>query len=138
MGLKRRQVAAHNLNRDSSRSHAILTLYVSQRKPGGGGGGGESVQSRLDLVDLAGSERLSKTQSSGVHQSEAQHINKSLSFLEQVILAIGDPNRDHIPYRTCKLTQFLKESLGGNSYTVFIANVRLESAYLSETIRTCR
>ncbi len=146
MGLKRRQVAAHNLNRDSSRSHAILTLYVTQRKPAGAGGGhgngnggvAETVQSRLDLVDLAGSERLSKTQSSGVHQSEAQHINKSLSFLEQVILAIGDPNREHIPYRTCKLTQFLKESLGGNSYTVFIANVRLESAYLSETIRTCR
>ena len=151
-GLKRRQVAAHNLNRDSSRSHAILTVYVTrggQKKDRRANGGaraeasagkneGEAVHSRLDLVDLAGSERLSKTQSSGVHQSEAQHINKSLSFLEQVVLAIGDPNRDHIPYRTCKLTQFLKESIGGNSYTVFIANVRLESSFLSETIRTCR
>ena len=143
-GLKRRQVASHNLNRDSSRSHAIFTLYITQKsgspavKDSKEANQAEAVHSRLDLVDLAGSERLSKTQSSGVHQSEAQHINKSLSFLEQVILAIGDPNRDHIPYRTCKLTQFLKESLGGNSYTVFIANVRLESAYLSETIRTCR
>ena len=166
LGLRRRQVASHNLNRDSSRSHAILTLYVTQRMPGrrqgaapGAAGNGapdsyakrsersreeaaasegERVQSRIDLVDLAGSERLSKTQSSGVHQSEAQHINKSLSFLEQVILAIGDPNRDHIPYRTCKLTQFLRESLGGNSYTVFVANIRLESAFVNETVRTCR
>ncbi|QDZ21314.1 kinesin [Chloropicon primus] len=152
LGLRRRQVAAHNLNRDSSRSHAILTLYVTRgsgKRSAEAGKGGpkrgsassdaeETIQSRLDLVDLAGSERLSKTQSSGVHQSEAQHINKSLSFLEQVVLAIGDPNRDHIPYRTCKLTQFLKESLGGNSYTVFVANVRLESSFLSETVRTCR
>ena len=62
------------------------------------------MQSRIDLVDLAGSERLSKTQSSGAHQSEAQHINKSV-FPGQVILAIGDPNRT-TSYRTCKLTQF--------------------------------
>lgn len=35
-------------------------------------------------VDLAGSERLSKTHSEGSVAKEAQYINKSLSFLEQV------------------------------------------------------
>jgi len=50
-------------------------------------------------------------------------INKSLSFLEQVILALGDPHRDHIPYRQCKLTNVLKDSLGGNCKTTMIANI---------------
>ena len=143
VGLKRRQVAGHNLNRDSSRSHAIFTIYLRRtfQKANSASAGEkktESIHSRLDLVDLAGSERLSKTQSSGSQQAEAQHINKSLSFLEQVIIAIGDPNREHIPYRTCKLTQFLKESLGGNSYARMITNIRTEQDFLSETIRTCR
>ena len=40
--------------------------------------------SKLNIVDLAGSERLSKTGSAGIVMKEAMHINKSLSFLEQV------------------------------------------------------
>jgi kinesin family protein 6/9 len=41
--------------------------------------------SKLNLVDLAGSERLKKTQSEGVIMKEAMYINKSLTFLEQVL-----------------------------------------------------
>lgn len=43
---------------------------------------------------------------------EATYINKSLSFLEQAIIALGDQKRDHIPFRQCKLTHALKDSLG--------------------------
>ena len=68
-------------------------------------------QSKLHLVDLAGSERSVKTQSTGVVQKEAKYINKSLSFLEQVVLALTQSKREHIPYRQSKLTYMLKDSL---------------------------
>ncbi len=37
------------------------------------------------MVDLAGSERSSKTGTEGAIAKEALYINKSLSFLEQVL-----------------------------------------------------
>lgn len=43
---------------------------------------------------------------------EAMYINKSLSFLEQAILALADRRRDHVPFRQSKLTHALKDSLG--------------------------
>lgn len=51
-------------------------------------------------------------QSEGRVLKEATYINKSLSFLEQAIIALGDQKRDHIPFRQCKLTHALKDSLG--------------------------
>jgi len=51
-------------------------------------------------------------QSEGQVQMEAMYINKSLSFLEQVILALADSRREHVPFRQCKLTHALKDSLG--------------------------
>ena len=79
--------------------------------------------SKINLVDLAGSERTKKTGSEGRTLIEAQFINKSLSFLEQVVVALSDQQRDHIPYRQNKLTYLLKDSIGGNSKTCMIANV---------------
>ena len=54
--------------------------------------------SKLTLVDLAGSERTKKTNAAGAAMREAAAINKSLSFLEQVVnaLARGDA---HVPFR---------------------------------------
>jgi kinesin family protein 6/9 len=71
------------------------------------------------------------------YAAEAQHINKSLSFLEQVIIALGEKNREHIPYRSSKLTHMLKDSLGGNCKTIMIANVWAEPVHLEETLGTC-
>lgn len=54
--------------------------------------------SKLTLVDLAGSERIKKTNASGAAMREAACINKSLSFLEQVVNALV--RRDaHVPFR---------------------------------------
>jgi kinesin family protein 6/9 len=39
-------------------------------------------------VDLAGSERVKKTQVNGTTLREARHINLSLHYLEQVIIAL--------------------------------------------------
>lgn len=47
---------------------------------------GASYAGKLNLVDLAGSERYTKTGAEGSVAKEAMHINKSLTFLEQVRL----------------------------------------------------
>lgn len=73
-------------------------------------------------------------QSTGSVEREALYINKSLSFLEQVIRALSDKKRDHIPYRQSKLTHMLKDSLGGNCSTLLIANIWAERGQILETV----
>lgn len=51
-------------------------------------------------------------QSKGQTLKEAVYINRSLSFLEQTILALADRGREHVPFRQSKLTHALKDSLG--------------------------
>ena len=136
-GEANRAVAEHRLNRASSRSHTVFSVAVEIR----GGDLSGMLRSKLNLVDLAGSERNDKTKSEGSVAKEAQHINKSLSFLEQVILALGDTQRDpnrHVPYRSSKLTHVLKDSLGGNCVTAMVANVWGENAHVEETTGTCK
>ncbi len=65
-------------------------------------------------------------------------INKSLTFLEQVILALSDKKRDHVPYRQSKLTNVLRDALGGNCNTIMVANIWGEKQHLEETISTLR
>ncbi|MBZ3872348.1 Kinesin-like protein KIF9 [Sciurus carolinensis] len=96
------------------------------------------VTSKINLVDLAGSERLGKSGSEGRVLKEATYINKSLSFLEQAIIALGDHKRDHIPFRQCKLTHALKDSLGGNCNMVLVTNIYGEAAQLEETLSSLR
>ena len=69
------------MNAGSSRSHLILTLYAHLRSEPDG----VEWRGRLHLVDLAGSERVGKSGVTGDQLKEAQHINKSLSALEQVL-----------------------------------------------------
>ncbi|KAL0026016.1 hypothetical protein WJX79_001669 [Trebouxia sp. C0005] len=134
-GTANRMVAEHQLNRESSRSHTIFSIMLERST---GAEGDEVIVSKLNLVDLAGSERISKTKSEGTVLKEAQQINKSLSFLEQVIVALSVRGRDHIPYRSSKLTHVLKDSLGGNCKTLMVACIWGEAAQLEETISTCR
>lgn len=73
--------------------------------------------------------------------NEAKYINLSLSFLEQVIIALNERNkgnRVHIPYRNSLMTTILKDSLGGNCKTVLIANCSVELWCLDETLSTLR
>lgn len=135
-GETNRSYAAHLLNSHSSRSHAVYTLHIESRSRV------ESTEkivfSKLHLVDLAGSERTKKTGTGGKQLEEAQHINKSLSYLEQVVLALSDKKRDHIPYRQTTLTNLLRDSLGGNCKTVMIANVHCSKQHIEETISTLK
>ncbi|KAI8590910.1 P-loop containing nucleoside triphosphate hydrolase protein [Geranomyces variabilis] len=131
-----RSIAEHQLNRNSSRSHCIFTIWLESRSRVESSE--KVLYSKLNLVDLAGSERLSKTQTTGVSLREAMYINKSLTFLEQVIIALADKKRGHIPYRQSKLTNVLRDALGGNCNTLMIANVRCERSFIEETISTLR
>ena len=87
---------------------------------------------------MAGSERTKKTGSKGIILKEATFINKSLSFLEQVVIALSENKRDHVPYRQSKLTNLLRDSIGGNCKTLMIANVWPERSHLEETISSLK
>lgn len=72
---------------------------------------------------------------------EGKHINLSLHYLEQVILALqqrGKGHRLHVPYRNSMMTSVLRDSLGGNCRTVFVATLNAERQFVDESLSTCR
>jgi len=86
-GETNRTISEHKLNKNSSRSHTIFTLHIESRSRVESS---EKVTiSKIKLVDLAGSERTKKTGSDGQTIMEASFINKSLTFLEQVVVSLG-------------------------------------------------
>ena len=122
-GNKKRTTEATNVNQTSSRSHAILQIMVSYKDKNNN----NMKFGKLSLIDLAGSERASVTNNKGMRLIEGANINKSLLTLGNCINALCEANlkgtKPHIPYRDSKLTRLLKDSLGGNSRTVMIANI---------------
>ncbi|EGY18864.1 hypothetical protein VD0002_g8598 [Verticillium dahliae] len=129
-----RAVAATNMNQESSRSHSIFVITITQKNVETG----SAKSGQLFLVDLAGSEKVGKTGASGQTLEEAKKINKSLSALGMVINSLTDGRSSHIPYRDSKLTRILQESLGGNSRTTLIINCSPSSYNDAETISTLR
>jgi kinesin family protein 5 len=132
-GSNQRMISATSVNDVSSRSHAVLTITITQI-----GIDGSEIISKLNLVDLAGSENVGRSEAHGMALTEAQNINKSLSALGNVINALTDSRRGHIPYRDSKLTYFLQDSLGGNSKTIMIATVSPATSVVFETLNTIK
>ncbi|VDL93722.1 unnamed protein product [Schistocephalus solidus] len=124
-----RSTASTKMNAQSSRSHAILTLLVNQKKKD------ELISSKFHFVDLAGSERLGRTGAEGDRAKEGIKINYGLLALGNVINALSE-NQRHIPYRDSKLTRLLCDSLGGNSRTVLIACISPADIDLGESVNT--
>ncbi|CAL8380425.1 unnamed protein product [Boreogadus saida] len=102
-----------NMNEHSSRSHSIFLIHIKQEHVETE----QKICGKLYLVDLAGSEKVSKTGAEGAVLDEAKNINRSLSALGNVISALAEGTKTHVPYRDSKMTRILQDSLGGNCRT---------------------
>jgi kinesin family protein 4/21/27 len=143
-GTRNRITASTNMNAGSSRSHAVFTVTLDQVvRSHDNPDDVHQMQSKLTFVDLAGSERIKRTGAEGQRMKEGIQINSGLFNLGQVINALADDQRikqgikaSHVPYRNSKLTHLLKDALGGNSQTLFLACVSPAESNESETYST--
>ncbi|KAJ8360512.1 hypothetical protein SKAU_G00170370 [Synaphobranchus kaupii] len=161
LGALSRTTASTQMNAQSSRSHAIFTIYLCQMRVcqqgdlmtvdemeeiNGVSNGSlskpeyETLTAKFHFVDLAGSERLKRTGATGERAREGISINCGLLALGNVISALGDHSKKggHVPYRDSKLTRLLQDSLGGNSRTVMIACVSPSDRDFMETLNTLK
>eukprot|EP00002_Diphylleia_rotans_P017761 TRINITY_DN3440_c0_g1_i6.p1 TRINITY_DN3440_c0_g1~~TRINITY_DN3440_c0_g1_i6.p1 ORF type:complete len:367 (-),score=57.26 TRINITY_DN3440_c0_g1_i6:1322-2422(-) len=136
--MRNRTVGSHVLNKDSSRSHGMLTIHIDIESTDDITNQTITRFGKISFVDLAGSEKVKETKSSGETLKETQSINRSLFTLGVVISTLGNlKKRDkHIPYRDSKLTKLLMDSLGGNGATLMIACCSPSSYNLEESLRT--
>lgn len=138
---RNRTQEATGANETSSRSHAILQVIVEVKEKNSGVNNEVKV-GKLSLIDLAGSERASATNNKGVRLLEGANINKSLLNLGNCINTLCENHEKginkHVPYRNSKLTRLLKDSLGGNSRTVMIANISPSAHTFDDTYNTLK
>ena len=140
-GKKMRVVGATQMNKQSSRSHAVFTLYITYKEGDQSGSKKKIKNSEMHIVDLAGSERQTKTKATGDRLKEGSNINKSLTYLGIVIEKLSTSKgggKSHIPYRNSQLTYLLSESLGGNSKTIMIAAISPAAFNYEETTSTLK
>mmetsp|Transcript_125744 Transcript_125744/g.228181 ORF Transcript_125744/g.228181 Transcript_125744/m.228181 type:complete len:1192 (-) Transcript_125744:46-3621(-) len=133
-------------NEQSSRSHCILTLTLTQTMSMTG----LVRHSKLHLVDLAGNERWDTfgPEMSQSHAREMTSINQSLHVLGNCMQVLsqppavskkdGHPVKAHVPYRNSTLTMLLRESLSGNSFTVMLCTICACSLYQVQSLCTLR
>eukprot|EP01033_Poteriospumella_lacustris_P010586 gene10587-7533_t len=143
VGSSNRITAATAMNAGSSRSHAVFTLSITQFVKTEGDDMIQNMTSKLTFVDLAGSERIKRTGAEGQRMKEGIQINSGLFNLGQVINSLADEQKlkagqkpAFVPYRNSKLTHLLKDALGGNSQTLFLACVSPAESNESETYST--
>ncbi len=116
LAAKHRSIGQTNMNEQSSRSHSVFALYLKAVNASQG----IALKGTLSLVDLAGSERLDRSGATGARLKETVAINKSLSALTDVFVAIGN-KQPHIPFRNSKLTYLLQSSLSGDGKTLMVS-----------------
>ena len=139
-GNKRRTEKQTERNKYSSRSHAVLQIYLEIQEQTNMTNNYQNFNTdisfgKLYLVDLAGSE---KTTSTGNNKSlvETGSINKSLLALSKCINLIVTQNKKFIPFRESKLTRILQEPLSGNGRIVLIATLSPAILNFDETLFT--
>jgi len=138
-GVRNRHVGSTSMNERSSRSHSVLTTHIESKAQKDGLW--NIRMSRFHIIDLAGSERSKAANTVGDRLKEAGMINKSLSTLGNVInslVEVSEGRARHIHYRDSKLTFLLRDSLGGNSKTLIIANVSPNAHSFGETMSTLK
>ncbi|XP_068025949.1 kinesin-like protein KIF18B isoform X2 [Melanerpes formicivorus] len=138
-GSRNRTQHATDANASSSRSHAVLQVYVKQQDRAEGLAGAVRV-AKMSLVDLAGSERAAVAKTSGERLREGASINRSLLALLSVIQALAGAKgkQSHVPYRDSKLTRLLKDSIGGNCRTLMLAALSPSPLCCQDTLNTLK
>ncbi|KAJ4474256.1 P-loop containing nucleoside triphosphate hydrolase protein [Lentinula aciculospora] len=146
--MRHRSTGATLLNSESSRSHAVLTLYVTTTSE-------QNNVGKLHLLDLAGSENNNLTGNNPERMKESSAINKSLTALGQVVNALNDnakivaraakqaniasaepPKLKRIPYRSSSLTRLLSDALGGTSLALLIVCLAPGTKFRSDLVRS--
>jgi kinesin family protein 6/9 len=110
----------HKLDRKVHRSHVIFVLDLVGRK------GTRMTHSKLIMVDLAAAEEA----------GDAAFVNKSISYLQQLVVSIVNKDTRHLPFRRSKMTYLMRDAIGGNCRTACIANIWPEAVNNRETIST--
>ena len=130
LAASKRAVGSTSMNSVSSRSHSVFTIFIS----GTCEQHGKRIIGALNLCDLAGSERLARSKATGAQLKETQAINKSLSALADVFMALKAKQK-HIPYRNSKLTYLLEPCFSKDGKTMMLVNVSPTQLSAQET--TC-
>ena len=132
LGNSKRATEMTNNNATSSRSHAILQIFLEGKNKQKN----EMTLSRFVLVDLAGSEKGNSVAAVGTQRViEGSKINQSLLNLGKCINALAE-NRGFVSWRDSKLTRILKDSLIGNSRMVMLSTISPSIFSITETINT--
>ena len=138
-GNKRRTEKQTDRNKFSSRSHAILQIYLEIQEQKSGDNlvnlNNDVSFGKFYLVDLAGSEKTS-INNNFKSLTETGSINKSLLALSKCINLIVSQNKKFIPFRESKLTRILQEPLSGNGRIVLIATLSPAILNFDETMFT--
>jgi kinesin family protein C1 len=121
------------MNDRASRSHSVFSLKIV----GTHEGSQQQVLGVLNLIDLAGSERVALSGAQGDRLKEAASINKSLTSLGDVIVALAKGD-SHVPFRNSKLTHMLQPYMGNESKTLMFVNVSPSELFLNETLNSLR
>ena len=138
-GNARRKTEETGANSTSSRSHAVLEIWVTRSEKNHYDKA--YTTAKLTLVDLAGAERASETNNRGQQLRDGANINKSLLSLANCINALGKRKKKgfvFVPFRDSKLTRILKDGLCGNSKTVMVATVSGSSEQYEHTVNTLK
>lgn len=138
-GNQRRATAFTYMNSSSSRSHALLIMYIERRERSAPSSREyTSYLGRLNLIDLAGSEDISRSKAEGDRFREAVSINTELLQLRRVLDALAATS-SHIPYRDSTLTRLLQSSLSTKqSLTILISHISSLNIDLYETLSTLK
>ena len=152
-GQRRIVYAETQLNKHSSRAHAVIQLRVTRRRrmasvaegadlhaslereEGSGRRAVRATVGRLTVVDLAGSERVKRSLAEGARMREAQNINTSLFNIGCVVNALAT-RAAHVPFRDSVLTRLLEGQLRGNCNTRMLVCVSPTAVNAGESLGT--
>lgn len=116
--------------RGPSKKDRIVALTVRSQDLGG-----QVLTRKLQFVECRGSEKLSKVGvTSDALREQAQISRNSLGTVLEALASA----RPVVPYRDGKLTRLLADSLGGQTRTIWIAQVLPGSHEHDETLSTLR